>query len=94
MLAARGLGAVAGGGRSAGGFLDPRLTDLHDPSLLPGVEAAAERLLAALAGGERIAIYGDYDVDGVTATAILFHTLRALRPGCDVIAYVPHRLEE
>lgn len=78
-------------------FLDPRLTHLREPSLLPGVDRAAERLLQALRADQTIVIYGDYDVDGVTATAILYHTLRALRPGGrpdQVRSYVPHRLEE
>jgi single-stranded-DNA-specific exonuclease len=58
------------------------------------MDKAAARLIEALRAGERIAIYGDYDVDGVSATAILYHTFRALAPGCDVVSYVPHRLEE
>ena len=75
-------------------FWDPRLTDLHDPSLLPGADRAAERLLEALRRRERIAIYGDYDVDGVTATAILYHTLRRIDADADIVLYVPHRLDE
>jgi single-stranded-DNA-specific exonuclease len=75
-------------------FLQPSLGQLHNPSLMPGLDRAAERLLGALAAGEAIAIYGDYDVDGVTATAILYHMLRAIRPGADVRTYVPHRLDE
>src|SRR5690606_34804893 len=79
---------------SARSFLEPRLTDLHDPSLIPDLDRAAERILAALAAGESVVIYGDYDVDGVTATAILYHTMRAIHPDADVRTYVPHRLEE
>jgi len=75
-------------------WLAPALTELHDPSLMPGLEQAAERLLRAVRGGERVVIYGDYDVDGITATAILFHTLRHISPDADVATYVPHRLEE
>lgn len=75
-------------------FLHPALTQLHDPSLIPDLDRAATRLLEALKSGEPIAIYGDYDVDGVTATAILYHTLLALSPGASVRTYVPHRLEE
>jgi single-stranded-DNA-specific exonuclease len=81
-------------GTDAPAFLSPSLMHLHDPGLLPGVERAAERVLEAAARGEPIAIFGDYDVDGITATAILFHTLRLLAPGADVRTYVPHRLEE
>ncbi|MHC4810507.1 MAG: single-stranded-DNA-specific exonuclease RecJ, partial [Planctomycetota bacterium] len=67
---------------------------LHPPALLPGADAAAERIVAAVRAGERIAIYGDYDVDGMTATAILTHVIRRLRPDADLMSYVPHRLEE
>ena len=75
-------------------FRDPKLNDLHDPSLLPGVDDAADRLVDAVRGGEQIAIYGDYDVDGITATAILFHVIRAVAPDAKLVTYVPHRLEE
>lgn len=75
-------------------FLGPRLVNLHDPSLIPDLDRAAERLLEAVRGRERIVIYGDYDVDGVTATAILYHVLRGIDPEADVETYVPHRLEE
>ncbi|MEX0777268.1 MAG: single-stranded-DNA-specific exonuclease RecJ [Phycisphaeraceae bacterium] len=76
-------------------FLDPKLTDLDDPISLPGVEQAAARLEQAVRDGQPIVIYGDYDVDGITASAILWHTLTAAGavPG-SVSTYVPHRLEE
>lgn len=90
VLAARGLDDATEGGS----FLNPSLRLLHDPSLMPGLDRAAERLLAAVRRGEPIAIYGDYDVDGVSATAILFHALRAIDPRADVRTYVPHRLDE
>ena len=75
-------------------FLDPKLGELPSPALLPGADAAAERIVAAVRSGQRIAIYGDYDVDGMTATAILVHVIRRLRPDADLVKYVPHRLEE
>ncbi|MHC4947083.1 MAG: single-stranded-DNA-specific exonuclease RecJ [Planctomycetota bacterium] len=75
-------------------FCEPKLTDLHDPALMPGVETASARLVQALRDGESIVIYGDYDVDGITATAILFHTLRCIDPEARVRSYVPHRLDE
>lgn len=75
-------------------FRDVRMTGLHDPSLLHDCDRAAERLLGAARGGERVYVYGDYDVDGVSASAILFHLLRTVAPGCDVRTYVPHRLDE
>lgn len=79
-------------------FLEPQLSHLHDPSLLPGIEESAARLLRAVEARERIAIYGDYDVDGISATAILFHMLHAvgahLGVNVEIECYVPHRLEE
>lgn len=75
-------------------FLNPTLHMLHDPSLIPDLDAAAERILAAIKDGERIVIYGDYDVDGCTGAAILVRTIRALRRDADVGVYVPHRLDE
>ena len=74
------------------GFLHPRLNDLHDPSLLPGVDRAAERMVQAVRQGQPIVIYGDYDVDGITASAILWHTLRSVN--ADARIYAPHRIEE
>jgi single-stranded-DNA-specific exonuclease len=73
-------------------YLQPRLRDLGDPFLLPGMTAAVERLLAARQSGESLVIFGDYDVDGVTATALLMETLGGL--GWSVKYYFPHRLEE
>ena len=88
VLAARGIGG------DSGAFLDPTLRHLHDPSLIPDLDRAARRLLDALAAREPVAVYGDYDVDGVTATSILYHTLRAIAPDADVRTYVPHRVDE
>lgn len=75
-------------------FTNPTLHLLHDASLLPGVEQAAARLLASLSRGGPVVIYGDYDVDGITAAAILAHTCRAIAPQADMRTYIPHRLEE
>ncbi|MBA4028197.1 MAG: single-stranded-DNA-specific exonuclease RecJ [Planctomyces sp.] len=93
-LVERVLGARGLTGASAAAFLDPRLSQLHDPSLLPDIEPAAQRILAALDAREPVAIYGDYDVDGVTAAAILWRTLAFLRPEAPVHTYIPHRVEE
>lgn len=90
ILASRGISDP----ETVSAFLAPSLTHLHDPSLIPELDRAAGRLLEALKASEPIVIYGDYDVDGITATAILFHTLLAIRPGAPVSTYVPHRLEE
>ncbi|MDY7107426.1 MAG: single-stranded-DNA-specific exonuclease RecJ [Planctomycetota bacterium] len=75
-------------------FCEPRLTDLHDPSLMPNLDLAVERLIDAVRGDRSIVIYGDYDVDGIAATSILFHVIKAVAPEADVRRYVPHRLEE
>ncbi len=73
-------------------FLDAPLSGLHAPELLPGIVDAAERIYQAARAGKRICVYGDYDVDGLTGTAILLQGLRLL--GAQVDIYVPHRLEE
>lgn len=73
-------------------FLDVKLTGLRDPELLPGVREAADRVYAAITARRRICIYGDYDADGMTATALLFNCLRLL--GADVGYHVPNRLDE
>jgi single-stranded-DNA-specific exonuclease len=74
------------------GFLQPRLKHLADPFLLPNMEAAVERLFVARERKERLVIFGDYDVDGVTSTTLLLEFLRAL--GWSVDYYLPHRLDE
>ncbi len=73
-------------------FLNPKLTDLHPPELLDGIDVAVERLAGAVRDGEKICIYGDYDVDGMTAVAILYRLLAM--QGAEVDYYVPHRLTE
>ncbi len=73
-------------------FLRPELDQLHDPDLLPDMRRAAERIVEAVQAGERIVIYGDYDVDGISATALLMQCLRL--PGANVGYYIPERLEE
>jgi len=88
LLARRGVTDETG----ARSFLTPSLDQLHDPFLLHGMESAVERLLAARERGEKVAIVGDYDVDGVTATAILLAVLRHC--GCAAMPIVPHRLRE
>lgn len=73
-------------------FLSPSLNDLHDPFLLMGMDRAVERVRAAIESGERMIIYGDYDVDGVCATALLLETLQA--HGANVGYYIPSRHRE
>jgi len=74
------------------GFLQPRLKHLADPFLLPQMERAVDRLFQAHARQEPLVIFGDYDVDGVTSTAILLEVLRPL--GWKVASYLPHRMDE
>lgn len=73
-------------------FLEPRLASLSDPFELPQLEAAARRILQAVDKKERVILYGDYDVDGVTSMAQLTLALRAygLEPGL----FLPHRMDE
>src|SRR5437762_12754891 len=73
-------------------FLNPALGQLHDPLLLADMAIAVERILAAIARKERIAIHGDYDVDGVTSTVILRRSLELL--GADVVHFIPERLKD
>jgi single-stranded-DNA-specific exonuclease len=88
LLAARGITEPEAADR----FLAPALAHLHDPFLLLGMDRAVERLVDAIVTGERICIYGDYDVDGVTSVALLVEFLRVL--GADVSYYIPRRLDE
>ncbi len=74
-------------------FLEPKRTNLHDPELLPGVTEAADRLARAVQQSRPIIIYGDYDVDGVCGTSILWSCLR-LAGANGAHCYIPHRVEE
>jgi single-stranded-DNA-specific exonuclease len=73
-------------------FLSAKLTSLRDPRDLPGASDAARLLAEAVQRKQRIVVYGDYDADGMTGTAILLGCLKML--GADVTYYVPNRLEE
>ena len=79
-------------GAAAHDFLHPKLNLLSDPFALPNMPAAIDRILRALENGERIVLYGDYDVDGVTSLAILSGLLKAY--GADVECFLPMRMEE
>lgn len=72
----------------------PRMELFHLPRTLPGATAVAVRLEAAVRSGSPVAVYGDYDADGITATAILWRVIRAASPGADVRYYVPDRIDE
>jgi len=73
-------------------FLNPSLDHLHDPMLLADMGVAVDRILGAIARKEKIAIHGDYDVDGVTSTVILRRALELL--GGNVIHFIPERLKD
>src|SRR5204863_9888432 len=75
-----------------GAFLQPRLRSLTDPFLLPNMAAAVERILAAIDRRERIVLFGDYDVDGVTSLALLAELLRSY--GANPELFLPLRMEE
>jgi single-stranded-DNA-specific exonuclease len=66
--------------------------DIHDPFLLKGMDAAARRVAAAIAEGDPIAVYGDFDTDGVTAVTLLMQAVAAM--GGDIRPYIPHRMRE
>lgn len=88
LLAQRGGNDLA----AARDFLDPRLQQLPDPFLIGEMGAAVTRLVAAIEAGEKIAIHGDYDVDGVSGTALLVEGLRTL--GAEVDYFIPLRLRD
>jgi single-stranded-DNA-specific exonuclease len=88
VLINRGVTDVA----SAKNFLQPQLAALADPSFLPDIEKASIRINEAVRKGENIVIYGDYDVDGLSATALMYRCLKLV--GAQVSYYIPERLEE
>ena len=88
LLNARGIDTP----EEASEFFHPSPTALHDPFCMRGAEEASEVLLSAARGGRRIVVFGDYDVDGVTAVAQLRAAL--LYAGADAVAFLPHRLRD
>ena len=87
-LCARGMTDLA----EAKGLLSSGEDQLQDPFLMKDMDLATARIGRALRNGEKIAVYGDYDVDGITSTCLLTHYLRA--QGGDVCYYIPNRLSE
>lgn len=73
-------------------FLHPTVRNLHDPFLMKDMRRAVERVIQAIRNKEKILIYGDYDVDGVTGTSLLIRLLKHI--GADVFCYIPHRRRE
>ena len=88
LLVLRGITTVDAATR----FLNPSLDHLHDPFLLTDLSTGVDRLLAAIARGERVAVHGDYDVDGITSTVILRRMIELL--GGDVIHFIPDRIRD
>jgi single-stranded-DNA-specific exonuclease len=88
LLVSRGFSDVA----SAESFMNPLLSNLGDPFELEGVQAASERIWKAIQSEEAITVFGDYDADGVTATALLVMVLREL--GAKAESYLPNRHDE
>lgn len=88
ILVARGLDTPD----AASEFLRDGLADLPDPFRMKGMDLAVRRLVQAVVSGQKITLYGDYDVDGVTSTSTLATFLRAL--GARVATYIPHRIGE
>ena len=73
-------------------YLNPNRKNFHDPFLMPDMEIAVNRILKAMGNKEKIIIYGDYDVDGITSITVLKSFLKDI--GIDVEQYIPNRLEE
>jgi len=90
VLEARGLAGAA----DQKAYLGAMMADFDPADQLPGVSEATDRILRAVAEGERIAIYGDYDVDGVTSIAILARVLRGISSQVQLEPYIPHRIDE
>ena len=88
LLCQRGLGDP----ECAARFLAPRLDHLHDPLALADMRKAVDRILQAIDRHEKIAIHGDYDVDGITSTVILRRALEL--HGADVVHFIPERLKD
>lgn len=73
-------------------FLHPRRSDFHDPFLMPDMEIATNRIIKAIKDNEKVAIYGDYDVDGITSSTVLKRFLKDR--GLETDVYIPNRLNE
>ncbi len=78
--------------KTAKSFIRPSLSELIEPHLMPGAADAAEKIKKAISDRQKIAVYGDYDVDGITAVSILLLLLKML--GADATFYIPHRVDE
>ncbi|HRZ67730.1 MAG TPA: DHH family phosphoesterase, partial [Candidatus Omnitrophota bacterium] len=88
LLSKRGVNSA----EEARAFLECGLDSLHDPFLFKDMPKAVSRINSAIDNKEKIIVFGDYDVDGLTATALLYNTLKAY--GADVHNYIPNRVKE
>lgn len=88
LLSLRGVDSLS----KAKGFFRPGIENLHDPFLMADMKAATERLCKAIRNHETVVVYGDYDVDGTTATSIVYTFLESF--GISVHYYIPHRFKE
>ncbi len=88
ILVQRGISSFA----EAKDFFRPQLSHLHDPWLMKDMLKAVKRILSAFEDGEKILVYGDYDVDGTTSVASMYQFLAAVYPNVDY--YIPHRYKE
>lgn len=73
-------------------FMKPQLSTLHDPFLMADMQIGVERMIKAIRSGELVAVFGDYDADGMTSTAVMMRGLR--HAGANCTFYVPHRVDE
>ncbi|HLV23854.1 MAG TPA: single-stranded-DNA-specific exonuclease RecJ [Moheibacter sp.] len=88
VIAQRGINSF----ESAKNFFRPDLNNLHDPFLLKDMDKAVKRIISAIQNGENILVYGDYDVDGTTAVALMYDFLKSVYP--NVSYYIPDRYTE
>lgn len=88
ILVQRGIGTY----EQAKDFFRPQLTALHSPWLMKDMEKAVARILTAIHSGENVLVYGDYDVDGTTAVAVVYRFLKKIHAALDF--YIPHRYRE
>ena len=88
LLVQRGVHSIS----EAEKFFHPSLRDLHDPFLMPDMDKAVERLDRAMGAKERIMVYGDYDVDGTTAVALVYRYLQNFYS--EIEYYIPTRYDE
>jgi single-stranded-DNA-specific exonuclease len=88
ILVLRGIGTY----EEAKAFFRPSLDSLHDPFLMKGMANAVNRITEAIAAGQKIMVYGDYDVDGTTSVAVVFSFFRGIYPHLDY--YIPNRYTE